>query len=452
MPKTYALVRSLSALAIAALVAACSGVGSPVGELTPLGAAPDLRPSTQESVIYTFLGGTDGGSPYAGLLARATGDFYGTTWTGGSGPSGGYGTVFKMSSSGTESVLYSFQGGADAANPQAGLTAGKKGVLYGSTVYGGGAALCAGGCGAVFELTPSGSGYKERVLYAFQGGNDGAAPVAGILSESGALYGTTVEGGGATTCTAGVGGCGVVFKLTPSGSGYTQTVLYSFKGGSDGAGPRGTLMADNAGALYGTTYYGGRGTCSDPSGFSGCGTAFKLTPSGTGYTESVLHSFQGGTKDGAYPRSALVAGKSGALYGATMRGGIGGGGGSGTVFKLMPKGAGYRERVLYFFQGSPDGAVPVDENGLYSDSNGTLYGTTIAGGKASCGCGTVFRLAVSGSGYVEAILHSFKGGSDGADPRGRLAADSAGTLYGTTFGGAKRACSSGCGVVYKVSP
>ncbi len=440
------------------IFAGCSGTSQ--SNLTPApGGGAGMPPSavswasankpslTQESVIYTFQGGSDGGNPFAGLLARSR-ELYGTTFSGGTGPSGGNGTVFKLSPSGTKSILYTFQGGTDAANPQAGLIR-KNGVLYGDTDYGGGATQCTGGCGAVFALTPSGSAYTERVIYAFQGGSDGASPVGGLLSDaSGALYGTTVDGGGATACTGLTPGCGTVFKLTPSGSNYTETVLHSFQGGSDGAGPRGTLIADNTGALYGTTYYGGSGTCSDPSGFTGCGTAFKLTPSGSGYIESVIYNFQGGTNDGANPRSALLR-KNGALYGATTHGGAHG---AGTVFELT--GSSYTERVLYSFLGGRDGRSPSDEDGLRADSNGALYGTTTFGGVAVCvaGCGTVFKLTPSGSNYTETVLHRFQGPGDGKNPRGSVTAGVAGALYGTTSGGANHACSGGCGTVFKVAP
>jgi uncharacterized repeat protein (TIGR03803 family) len=449
----------------AALLAANGGVWA--GATPPSGARglPSLayarvpasvRPLLSESPIYTFQGGSDGGSPYAGLLAGKNGTlFYGTTFEGGA--KGDYGTAFELSSTGTKTILYTFQGAPDAANPQAGLTAGKNGVLFGDTDYGGDRTVCPktpsspGGCGTVYELSPSGSGYTERVIYSFQYGNDGAGPVGSILvAKNGELYGTTVRGGGSSACAANGGGCGTVFKLTPSGSRYAETVLYRFQGGSDGAGPRGTLIADSKGALYGTTFYGGNGACSDPSGFTGCGTAFKLTPSGSSYSESLIYNFQGGVTDGLGPRSALLAGKDGALYGTTTRGGSGD---AGIVFSLARSGSSYVEHILYSFSG-PDGFAPADENGLYADNSGDLYGTTQSGGVSKCECGTVFELKPSGSGYAESVLHSFKGGSDGEDPRGSLVAGAGGTLYGTTFSGAKKihGCTSGCGVVFEVSP
>ncbi|MGA8533354.1 MAG: choice-of-anchor tandem repeat GloVer-containing protein [Candidatus Tumulicola sp.] len=438
-----------------ALLTACGGNGGVSPSSMSGMTAPVIRPATnmrgaQESVIYTFQGGSDGGSPYAGLLVGANGDLYGATWD--STVKADYGTVFQLTPSGVKTVLYTFQGGTDAANPQGGVIAGTKGVLLGDTVYGGGATTCTGGCGTVYELTPNGSGYSERVLYAFQGGNDGAGPVGTLLAKNGTLYGTTVDGGGSLNCTgpSGFTGCGTAFKLTPSGSGYTETVIYTFQGGNDGAGPRGGLITKNN-ALYGTTQFGGKGTACT----GGCGTVFRLTPSGSTYKERVLYSFNGGTSDGDAPRSALVAGKNGTLIGTTTRGGLGGGPGGGAVFELTPSGSKYTEHVLYFFltNGSKDGAVPFDENGLYADASGDLFGTTIAGGTAACGCGTLFKLTPSGSGYIENILHSFSG-SNGNDPRAAPVADKNGTLYGTTFSGAKKVkgCTSGCGVVYEASP
>jgi uncharacterized repeat protein (TIGR03803 family) len=423
--------------------------GNPAMGLSPVALSREFQ-KAQESVFYTFQGKADGGNPYAGLLA-GNGAFYGTTFLGGA--KGNYGTVFELSPLGAKTILYTFQGGTDAANPQAGLIA-RKGVLYGDTAFGGDTTQCPkspsspGGCGTVFALAPSGSGYDEHVIYAFQNGNDGNNPVGGLLGDKrGDIYGTTVVGGGTTAC---AGGCGTVFRLSPSGSRYNETVLYRFQGGADGEGPRGTLIADGKGALFGTTEFGGNGTCSDPSGLSGCGTVFKLTPSASGYTERVIHNFQGGVSDGQFPRSALVAEKA-VFLGATVQGGSAQ---RGTLYKLTPSGSSYSERVVYNFKGAPDGQSPADENGLYANGSGALFGTTSLGGTAACGCGTIFEAVRTGSGYAETVLHSFKGGSDGSDPRGSVIVDAAGTLYGTAFTGASkvRGCTGGCGVVFNLSP
>jgi uncharacterized repeat protein (TIGR03803 family) len=418
--------------------------------------SPDAHPPTH--VIYRFRGGSDGSGLYGSLVAE-NGALYGTTFGGGIGGSGyGNGTVFKMSSSGAKTILYAFQGGSDGANPQDGLNAGSGGILYGDTDYGGGSASCPAGCGVVYEMLPSGSGYSEKVIYAFAGGADGALPLSGLLVDhSGAIYGVTVDGGGSAACTdpSGVTGCGTAFKLTPSGSGFSESVLYRFQGGNDGAGPRGTLIEDGSGALYGTTLAGGGSSaCTSPSGDSGCGTVFKLTPSSSGYSESILYSFQGGS-DGWYPRAALVAGSGGALVGATLHGGTYGANNLGTIFKLTPSGSSYAKQTLFSFNGA-DGALPFDENGLIADGHGNLYGTTSVGGRVArgqCFCGVVFKLAPSGSGYSESVLYKFQGtrAHDGVQPRAALTMDSSGELYGvTTVGGLVK--NGGYGTVFKLAP
>jgi uncharacterized repeat protein (TIGR03803 family) len=446
------------------MLAACGGGSSPVAPSAPSNSAAGPPPPRSHNghIIYTFQGGSDGGAPVAGLL-YANGQFYGTAARYGS--SGYAGTVFKISPSGTESTLYSFgsfQG--DGVGPYSALIAGPGGVLYGDTVNGGSNVCNDGGCGVVYELVPSGSGYTENLIYSFQGGSDGANPVGSLLlDQSGALYGTTPGGGGSPACSnpSYVGGCGTVFKLTPAGSGFTETTLYRFQGGNDGAFPRGGVIADGTGALYGTTVYGG-GTsasgCTSGSGYeSGCGTVFKLTPSGSGYTESILHRFQGGT-DGEFPESALLAGSNGKLFGATSRGGEVGSytDSHGTVYELMPSGSGYSERIILDFDHT-NAAFPRDEAGLHADSNGNLYGTTYNGGGYKGSCGVVFKLAPSSSGFSYTELYGFRGSRehDGCNPSGSLTADTSGTLYGTTGDGGFRKLDGhhrGLGTIFKMSP
>jgi uncharacterized protein YceK len=234
------------------------------------------------------------------------------------------------------------------------------------------------------------------VLYSFQGGtSDGDVPNGGLITDgSGNLYGTTLQGGsGGCTASASIIGCGTVFKLTPGGGGsYTESVLYSFLGGTtDGAYPYSGLVTDSTGNLYGTTFVGGPGTgiCNSQNSSSGCGTVFKLTLGGSGnYTEIVLHYFQAGASDGANPTHGLIIDSSGNLYGAS------GGGTGGAVFLLTPgSGGSYSEAVLYSFNDAiSDGAFPTD---LIMDGSGKLYGTTELGGTGTCspsGCGTVFKI------------------------------------------------------------
>ena len=298
-----------------------------------------------------------------------------------------------------ETVLYRFTGGSDGIEPLAGLIADEEGALYGTTQFGGGTGNGGIGFGTVFKLTPPAKGqtaWKETVLYRFTGGSpggcDGSEPLAGLIADKeGALYGTTQFGGG-TGINSGItcgGNCGTVFKLTPPAKGQTtwkETVLYRFTGGSDGIEPLAGLIADEEGALYGTTQFGG-GTGNGGIGF---GTVFKLTPPAKGQTawkETVLYRFTGGSpggSDGDEPRAGLLADKEGALYGTTQSGGgtINCNGNCGTVFKLTPPAKGqtaWKETVLYRFTGGSDGFEPLA--GLIADEEGALYGTTQSGGE-----------------------------------------------------------------------
>lgn len=329
-----------------------------------------------ESTLYGFGGGNDGRNPAAGLIFDKQGALYGTTTAGGGYGGGcgiGCGTVFKLKptrSRYSESILYRFTGTPDGADPVAGLILDDKGALYGTTAGGG-----YYGSGTVFKLTPSGSGYSESVLYSFEGGNDGAQPNAGLIfDKKRALYGTTSRGGSY--------GAGTVFKLAPSGSGYSESILYRFESGNDGARSAAGLIFDKSGALYSTTAAGGH---------DGFGTVFKLSPLGSSeYRENILLSFSG-RKDGKEPRAALILDKRGALYGTTSRGGRYG---FGTAFKLTPAGSGYSqtysESVLHSFN-FDNGAWP--QAGLVRGATGALFGTTSRGGDHGYGgVGTVFEL------------------------------------------------------------
>src|SRR5579864_9431278 len=302
------------------------------------------------------------------------------------------------------------------------------------------------------------------ILYAFEGAATGSFPLAGVIADrAGSLFGTTqTDGNGPSCLLSGFAGCGVVYRLAQSGSTYTETVLYSFQGGpNDGALPGfGSLVGDASGTLYGTTSAGGSGTCT-VSGLAGCGTAFKLTPSGSIYAETVLHSFTGG-RDGAQPLAGLIEDATGALFGATREGGRGscstsGVAGCGTVFKLTPSTSGYSESILYAFKGGSDGAQPIAS--LIEDASGALYGTTLDGGggtACAAGCGTVYKLTPGDRRYKETLLYRFANPSHGLLPQGSLIADAHGALYGTTLAGGSGACSAsgaaGCGTVYKLTP
>jgi uncharacterized repeat protein (TIGR03803 family) len=301
----------------------------------------------------------------------------------------------------------------DGRNPQAQLIGDSSGAFYGTTVYGGDR-RCEKGCGTVYKLTPSGSRYRETILYSFHANPDGAEPFAGLITDnSGSLYGTTALGG--------ANGYGTVYKLTPTMHGYRETVLYSFVGNPSGGYPYTSLLEDSSGSLYGTTILYGPANLND-------GTVFKLTRHGSGYSFSVLHAFHR-FADGAYPDSALIADASGALYGTAETGGVAVYG-SGTVFKLTPDGPNYDFSVLHSFIGPSDGALP--SGALATDGSGALYGTTFAGGTS--GKGIVFKLTPAGGEYSESVLHTFTGGDDGHHPAAGVIIDGAGSLFGTTLG------------------
>ena len=317
------------------LLAASVALALPV-VLVPTLIATQSAQAQSYKVLYRFTGGADGAAPYAGLVRDPAGNLYSTTAYGGAS---NVGTVFKLDTTGTETVLHSFSGMPDGAQPEAGLVLDKAGNLYGTTAAGG--INCTDlnyQCGVIFKVDPTGN---ETVLYRFTGGADGARPEAGlVLDKAGNLYGTA-ESGGFTGGECGSWGCGVVFKLDPTGK---EAVLYSFTDGADGASPAADLIRDEAGNLYGTNLFG------PPLG-KASGTVFKLDPTGK---ETVLYSFTGGP-DGGWPHAGLVRDKSGNLYGTTYYGGTYG---FGTVFKVDTSG---NETVLYSFAGSPkgDGARPL---------------------------------------------------------------------------------------------
>ena len=374
-----------------------------------------------EQTLYNFTGVADGGNPLSSLVMDASGNLYGTTFVAGAF---GAGEVFELSpnSSGgwTESVLYSFTGGADGANPfYADVILDKAGNLYGTTVGGG-----AHNLGVVFELRPTANGWSESVLYSFAGGNDGASPYAGLVFDpAGDLFGTT-NGGGAN-------GEGTVFRLKHSNGRWTEHVIHTFDFGT-GSAPVGGLVFDRRGDLFGTTQGGGA---------NGAGMVFGLQRSkGDIWTARVLHSFTGGT-DGAFPYAErLIFDQIGNLYGTTEGGGLNN---YGVVFRLSRTSHGWKEQVLYEFTGAVE-ANPY--SGLVMDGSGNLYGTC-ANGDGVTTVGSVFELTpAAGGNYTETDLHLFTRG-DGEFPEAALLMDQAGNLYGTTLlGGA-----GNMGVVFEVS-
>jgi uncharacterized repeat protein (TIGR03803 family) len=398
-----------------------------------------------EHVLYAFLGnGIDGANPSAGVISDPSGNLYGTTVSGGIG-SVNNGTVFKLAppinpaGKWTETVLYSFQGGADGVNPSTNLVFDASGNLYGSTLQGGASTTC-NNCGVIFELSPpSGSGpWTESILYTFQGGPDGHFPSSGLIFDRfGRLYGTTSEGGG-TGC--GGLGCGTVFQLSPPvrpSAPWTETVLWAFGGNEDGSDPAGNLAIDLNGNLYGITSDGG--SCSS------CGTVFKLSPPVvTGpWVKHVLHYFGDHSGDGVLPVSGPTIHEG--VFGTTW---MGGQLGVGTAYKI-DGGGGLVESVIYSFGSSSADTNP--SGGLAFDHAGNAYGTNSGGSSFT---GTVFQLQPQNNGdWIENILYVFGDANDGGAPRGALLLGARG-IYGTTSFGGNSTCSDflgGCGVVFAIT-
>lgn len=297
------------------LQAAASPMGSALAIVLMLIVFPGRPVQAQVfTTLHTFTGGGDGATPYAGLSMDRAGNLYGTASSGGhsGGACGsGCGTVFKMERNGPSWLLvplYEFNG-PDGAVPQARVIIGPNGNLYGTTTYGGSA-----GQGVVFRLQPPPAAcktalcpWRETVLYSFAGGSDGAYPTFGDLTfdRQGNIYGTTPDGGSGSGCQ---GGCGVVYELSPSSGGWTEKILYNFQGGQDGIAPYAGVIFDNAGNLYGTAAFGGA--------YQG-GAVYELTPSGLAWTESIIYSFTG-QSDGSEPYGGLIFDGSGNLYGTTL--------------------------------------------------------------------------------------------------------------------------------------
>jgi len=359
------------------------------------------------ALVHAFDPTPDGGGPVGTLVKGSDGNFYGTTSGGGLNYAG---IVFKITPSGTETVLYRFSGPpTDGANPAAGLVRGSDGNFYGTTSAGGTANL-----GTTFKITPAG---VETLLHSFTEA-EGASPVAALLQGSdGNFYGTNQAYG-----TAPPGGTpyGSVFRITPSG---VETTLHTFTGGfTDGDSPEAAVVQDPSGNLYGTTSFAGQ---------RNDGTIFKLTPTGA---ETIFHSFAGGPTDGANPVAPLLLGPDGNFYGETLGGGTYG---FGTVFSIAPSGS---ETVVHSFAGEPiDGDAP--QTPLILGQDGNFYGTANDG---PTGNGVIFKLTPAG---IEELIYTFKGSPNDASTPGGLVQDSDGSFYGVAAGGA-----SGSGSVFKLSP
>lgn len=328
------------------------------------------------------------------------------------------------------SPLYNFSGQTDGGAPIAGVVFGPNGTLYGTTEFAG--HNCGEGCGVVFNLRPPASicrsiicPWTETVIYGFRGGADGANPGFGDLTfdHAGNIYGTTYFGGNNAN--------GVVYELTPSNGSWTESAIHTFSGTSDGENPYSSVIFDVAGNLYGTTFAGGT---------HGYGTVFQLTPSGSGWTENTLYAFQSAT-DGGKPFGGVVFDAAGNLYGATSSGGANSGG---TAYELLPSNGGWSFDLLYSFTGIA--YLPGSFGSLTKDAAGNFYGTTVKDG--ANGVGSVFKLTPSNGGWTETDLYDFAGGTGGEIPYGSVLIDASGNLYGTASAGG----ANGYGVIWEITP
>ena len=380
----------------------------------------------------------DGNIPYASLIMDGTGNLYSTTLEGGAHNSG---TVYRLTPNGSggwnETVLYSFTGGADGGSPHSPLFRDSAGNLYGTTIKGGvtskncNSTAQGTGCGVVFKLTPTSQPpWTETILYTFTGASDGGNPYAGLIRDnSGNLYGTATDGGSADH--------GTVYRLTHTTGGWQQTVLHSFSGTSDGNAPYAPVAFDAQGNLYGTTYQGGS---------AGLGIVYRLSPQKSGpWTEKIIHTFQGqSAKDGAQPFAGVLLDKNGNVFGTTNGGGDFG---YGAVFELSAANH-FANTILHSFNlNFVDGTFP---NGIIFDHSGNIWGTT-AGAGQNDGSGTIFKMTRGSSGWTETVMFTFQSSKDGTYPNDSLLMDADGNFYGTTIWGGTLGPTNG-GVTFEFVP
>lgn len=428
MLKAHALSISLAALALSA----CGGAQSPIG--TP-GVIPQATPVAQSfHVAYKFVQRNEVANPLFGVTADGAGNLYGTS------EYAAYGEVFELSpKEGTAGppyllhILHQFDSVPnDGGGPSSGLVRNDRGVFFGVTVYGGSCVTFTSGCGTVYSLTPSSSGYTESILYRFKcGASDGAAPLGTpIIGANGTLYGV------AQGC--GVHGLGTIFELVPTNGRYREHTIYSFEGQPDGGVPDAGLVSDSTGTLFGTTLVGGV-----HSHHQNHGVVYKLARSGGRFVESTIWRPTDGTPVGA------TVDPSGTLYV------VGNGYRSGWVYSLTPTSGGYKPRLIHSFSGRADG---------YGSSSllllhGTFFGEMTYGGSGSRGLGNglLYELVPHAGRYTERVLHNFSG-PDGSFPEGGFVLVGS-QLYGTTNEGGHpcvsqclQFCVYGCGTVFKVSP
>jgi uncharacterized repeat protein (TIGR03803 family) len=429
---------------IALPIVGCQGIPQHAFPYAP--ASYGLALAGGERVIHSFAGSPHGELPGGNPIVDSAGGLYGTTFRGGTSGAcgGGCGTIFRLAQNAhgrwKETTLWSFDL-TRGAYPSYPLVADPSGNLYGATDVG-------GNLGVAYGLFHRTNGFQLQVLHNFQGGYDGAQPRSNLIFDRhGNLYSTTVAGG-----TGGSGGGGTVYELIPSGSNWTEKILYRFSPYTSGANPQAGVIFGPAGGLYGTTTYGGNNACP-----TGCGVVFKLAPAGKGrWTESVLHAFNG--SDGCYSVAGLITDAAGNFFGSTDEGGSGGCSlratrersqtgcvnGCGALFELSRGARGhYSFTVVHYFTAAT-GAGP--SGNLVLDGAGNLYGTTVIGG--SVGSGVVFKLAPAAHNqWKYTVLHTFSNTPDGSQPTGVVMGTN-GKLYGTTGGGG----ALGLGAAFEVTP
>lgn len=404
------------------------GIGLIAGSMLLVGALATAAAQAQTiTTLHDFTGGPDGSGPQAGVALDRAGNVYGVTPYGGSRMGdcvalGGCGVVYRAAprnGAWTFTPLHIFRGGDDGAEPWSTVTVGPDGALYGTTLIGGGPG-CSNSCGTVFRLAPSAQfchmalcPWTETIIYRFANDPNGLG-----LPFAGVIFDAAGNLYGITGGSA--NGGGAVFKLTPTGGSWTLSVLYNLQSATDGTLSMGTLAMDAAGNLYGTTTFGGA---------NGDGTVFELVRSGAGYTFNLLYTFTG-RNDGGDPEAGVVLDAAGNIFGDTAYGG--------GVFELTRSGSGWNYSVIVPFLGGVEPPISLD-------SAGNIYGTGNADG--SHGLGSVFKLTYSNGVWTHNIIYSFGGGDDGVLPLSSVAFDSNGNMYGTTnYGG------SGHGTVWQLTP
>jgi uncharacterized repeat protein (TIGR03803 family) len=379
------------------------------------------------SLIYSFTGSSTGEYPGELTIDKA-GNLYGFT----SGGTGGAGLIWELkqrNGSWQFITLYAFQGGNDGGGPQR-VIFGPDGALYGVTEGGG-----TTGSGTVFRLAPKATfcptvlcPWEKTILYNFTGDfnqNDGYEPVGPVTFDAaGNIYGVTYNGGEPNQ--------GIAWKLTKSNGSWSESILHTFGTGNDGALPTDGVILDPSGNVYGTTSFGGAGQL---------GTVYELSPSGSGYTETILHDFAPGGDAGEVPVGGLIFDPSGDLLGTTTDGGNEGG----TVFMLTPGSGSWTISVLAYISPGTDGPFAM----LFRSPAGNLYGTTLNNPSA----GAVFEVTPNGGGWTYSNLYVFRDGGDGGHPDSNVVMDANGNLYGTAlYGGGGYCDGNGCGTVWEIRP